>query len=96
VPRPRLTSGDLELVQLFDQFEGRLVTPAGAATLLGLTPQTVHTLATRGTIRVLRGGSPRKQWTYIPLVDVRIYAIRTGRSTTGMDHWDHWLPIESV
>jgi excisionase family DNA binding protein len=92
VPRPRRASGDLELVLLFDRFQGRLVTPAGAAALLGVSRQTIHTLCDRGQMRALRGGqASATHWTYLPLEDVHAYAVRTQRSTPEMDRWDRWL-----
>ena len=93
--RPRRTSGDRELAALFDEFQGRVVTPSGAAALLGLSRQAVHTMCARGTMRVLRSkATVPRQWTYIPLEDVRTYALRTGRSTAEMERWDRWLPVD--
>jgi hypothetical protein len=96
MPRAKRDKGDPELAALFDQFEGHLVTPSGAAELLGISRLTVHTLCTRGQLRALRGPSDQKtttavRWIYIPLDDVRAYALRTGRTTSPMQRWDRWL-----
>lgn len=72
---------------LFERFDGRLVSPGGAAHLLGLSRKTIHTLGERGTIRIFRssdeaGGRVLKEgprWALIPLVDLRDYAERVGR-----------------
>jgi predicted HTH domain antitoxin len=75
------------VVALFDRFEGRLVSPGGAASLLGVTRQTINTLEKRGHLRAFRAeeqdtwgpltGGPK--WVYIPLEDVEAYAERVGR-----------------
>ena len=76
-------SGDEKLAELFAEFEGRLVSPGGAAHLLGLSRKTVYTLCKRGELRAFRSDenadryTPR--WVYIPLVDVRDYALKVGR-----------------
>lgn len=76
---------DQQLNELFDQFEGRLISPGGAAALLGLSRKTIYTLGERKVIRVFRGESdPRGggdgfKWVYIPLDDVGAYAERVGR-----------------
>jgi hypothetical protein len=83
----RHEQGDAELLDLFEKFDGLLVSPGGAAHLLGLSRKTIHTLGERGKLRVFRSsektggrvvkGPPR--WVYIPLVDVRDYAEQVGR-----------------
>lgn len=81
--------GDEKLAELFAQFGHRLVSPGGAAHLLGLSRKTIHTLCKRGELRAFRsdelaiGTTPR--WVYIPLVDVRDYAAKVGRVIPGMD-----------
>ena len=91
--RPRRTSGDPELAALFDEFRGHLVTPGGAAILLGLSRQTIYSLCQAGQVRAFRGGHETRvrQWIYIPLDDVRAYAIRTGRSNEALERWRRWL-----
>jgi Helix-turn-helix domain len=79
--------GDPKLHALFDEFEGHLVSPGGAAHLLGVSRKTVHTLCKRGALRSYRSeerrgnkvvkGQPR--WVYIPLIDVKRYAEKVGR-----------------
>jgi hypothetical protein len=84
--KAKRTAGDPELIALFEEFDGHLVTPGGAAHLLGLSRKTVHTLGERGVLRVYRSESlddeaypAGARWTYIPLVDVRDYADKVGR-----------------
>src|SRR5450755_2826197 len=48
-------SGDGKLGKLFADFDGRLVSPGGAAQLLGLARKTVHTRCARGELRAFRG-----------------------------------------
>jgi hypothetical protein len=96
MPRAKRDKGDPELAELFDRFEGHLVTPSGAATLLGVSRQTIHTLCVRGQLRALRGPSkssanPDPGWIYIPLADIRDYAMRRGRSSNPMERWARWL-----
>jgi hypothetical protein len=77
--------GDPDLIRLFEQFEGRLVSPGGAAALLGLSRKTIYTLGKREVIRVFHSSENRKlvdpgpRWTYIPLDDLEAYAERVGR-----------------
>ena len=76
------------LRELFGRFKGQLVSPGGAAALLGLSRKTIHTLGEQGKIRVYRSAGDEKgrmgvnwgpKWVYIPLVDLRAYAERVGR-----------------
>ena len=79
--------GDPKLRALFEEFGGQLVSPGGAAALLGVSRQTIHTLAKRGKLRIFRsddetGGriatwGPR--WVFIPLEDVQQYGREVGR-----------------
>jgi excisionase family DNA binding protein len=79
--------GDPRLRELFERFDGRLVSPGGAAALLGISRSTIRTLEKRGRLRVYRsaedaGGRMRKEgpkWVYIPLEDVEAYAEHVGR-----------------
>lgn len=80
--------GDVDLNELFDLFNAQLVSPGGAAQLLGVSRQTVYTLCKRGDLRLFKG--PRDQnsggdlpvkWGYIPLQDVALYAERVDRLT---------------
>jgi hypothetical protein len=72
------------VIDLFDRFDGRLVSPGGASSLLGVTRQTIYTLGQRGDLRVFRSeeetpGGDGRRWVYIPLADVETYAERVGR-----------------
>ena len=71
--------------EVLDRFEGRMISPGGAAALLGLSRKTIYTLAQRGTIRAFRGEVDTKgegdgyKWVLIPLDDIGNYAERVGR-----------------
>ena len=43
MPEANREGGDPKLIALFDKYGGRLVSPGGAAALLGLSRQTIHT-----------------------------------------------------
>jgi excisionase family DNA binding protein len=83
MPERSKGSGDEKLASLFAEFDGRMVSPGGAANLLGLSRKTIYTLCKRGELRAFRsdelavGTTPR--WVYIPLADVRDYARKVGR-----------------
>lgn len=75
-------AGDAKLAELFDRYDGRLVSPGGAAALLGLARQTIYTLCKRGELNAYRsdessGSVPR--WVYIPLDDIYAYGEKVGR-----------------
>ena len=55
VPKAERDEGDLELRELFERFHGQLVSPGGAANLLGLSRKTIHTLGERGKLRIFNG-----------------------------------------
>jgi hypothetical protein len=90
--------GDEKLAALLDEFQGRMVSPGGAAALLGVSRKTVHELCERGALRVYRSTDedqwgPFKfgpKWVYIPTEDVRAYAERTGRAGEPMKRWRRW------
>ena len=83
----KANEGDPKLRALFEEFGGQLVSPGGAAALLGVSRQTIHTLGKRGKLRIFRsddeaGGrlvtwGPR--WAFIPLEDVQRYGREVGR-----------------
>lgn len=83
MPEAARDRGDEKLAELFARFDGRMVSPGGAAALLGLSRKTIYTLCKRQELRSYRsdelavGTTPR--WVYIPLVDVRDYALKVGR-----------------
>lgn len=89
--RPNREHGDIDLNELFDAFNAQLVSPGGAANLLGLSRQTIYTLCRRGELRLFKGprlpkrwsggDDPPVKWGYIPIQDVAIYADRVGRMT---------------
>jgi hypothetical protein len=72
------------VIDLFDEFDAHLVSPGAAATLLGVTRQTIYNLGRTGALRVFRAeeevpGGDGPRWVYIPLADVEAYAERVGR-----------------
>jgi hypothetical protein len=82
---PERNEGDPQLRKLFEEFDGRMISPGGAATLLGLSRKTIYTLGKRGVIRVFhssdndRWSETGKRWAFIPLDDLEAYAKRVGR-----------------
>src|SRR5439155_20901120 len=54
MPEANRSAGDPKLARLFDEFGGRMVSPGGAAALLGLSRQTMHTLCKRDGLRACR------------------------------------------
>ena len=86
MPEPNREGGDPKLIALFDKYGGRLVSPGGAAALLGLSRQTIHTLCKRGELRAFRSDENDERmkhtpkWVYIPLDDIEAYGERVGRS----------------
>jgi hypothetical protein len=86
---PIKDSGDEKLAELFAEFGGRMVSPGGAAALLGLSRKTIYTLCKQQKLRTFRsddlaiGTTPR--WVYIPLVDIRNYARHVGRPITHLE-----------
>lgn len=83
VPGERIP--DEQLHALFDQFGGRLISPGGAARMLGVTRPRVHELVRLGRLRLYRShdvvqrlklgpfnlqSPPGPKWGYIPLDDV--------------------------
>ena len=83
MPEANREGGDPKLIALFEKYDGRLVSPGGAAGLLGLTRQTIHTLLKRGEMRAFRSDEEASRdvpkWVYIPLDDVEAYGERVGR-----------------
>jgi hypothetical protein len=85
MPEPQREQGDPALHALFEEFHGQLVSPGGAAALLGVSRKTIYTLGQRGKLRVYHGPEQGRiiksgpKWTYIPLVDVAAYAKQVGR-----------------
>jgi hypothetical protein len=88
VPKAQRDEGDEKLRELFQEFQGQLVSPGGAAALLGLSRKTIYTLGKRGRIRVFEGPEVRHlkgiisegpRWVYIPMADLAKYAEEVGR-----------------
>lgn len=83
MPEANREGGDPKLIALFDKYGGRLVSPGGAAGLLGLSRQTIHTLLKRGEMRAFRSDEEESRdlpkWVFIPLDDVEAYGDRVGR-----------------
>jgi hypothetical protein len=83
MPEANREGGDQKLIALFDKYGGRLVSPGGAAALLGLSRQTIHTLLKRDEMRAFRSDEETyrdmPKWVYIPLDDVEAYGDRVGR-----------------
>ena len=83
MPEATREAGDKKLARLFAKYDGRLVSPGGAAALLGLSRQTIYTLCKRGELHAFRSDelanrtTPR--WVYIPLDDIYDYGDRVGR-----------------
>jgi excisionase family DNA binding protein len=83
--------GDEELQELFEKFNGQLVSPGGAAALLGVSRSTISTLISRKRLRAFRNKNEKRKrklidldaadpkWVYIPLIDVKRYAEDVGR-----------------
>lgn len=85
---PTHNEGDPVLHELFEKFNAQMVSPGGAAALLGLSRKTIHTLGEQGKIRVYRSAEDEKgrfganhgpKWVFIPIIDLREYAKRVGR-----------------
>lgn len=88
VAKPTHNEGDPVLRELFEKFNAQMVSPGGAAALLGLSRKTIHTLGEQGKIRVHRSADDVKgrfgavhgpKWVFIPIIDLREYARKVGR-----------------
>lgn len=85
MPKAEREEGDPELRALFERFNAQLVSPGGAAALLGLSRKTIYTLGQRKNIRVYhssekdRSSETGAKWTYIPVIDLARYAQKVGR-----------------
>ncbi len=44
MPKAERDEGDVELQKLFERFDAQMVSPGGAAALLGLSRKTIYTL----------------------------------------------------
>src|ERR1035441_1326232 len=85
MPDAKRDEGDPQLHELFERFSAQLVSPGGAAALLGLSRKTIYTLGQRGRIRVFHSSQKDRwsetgaKWTYIPVIDLARYAEEVGR-----------------
>jgi hypothetical protein len=88
MPKADRDAGDVQLQRIFAAFNAQLVSPGGAAALLGISRKTVHTLCKRGRLRAFVGPevtyarglvSEGPRWVFIPIVDVARYAEEVGR-----------------
>ena len=59
MPDANRESGDEKLARLFDEYGGRMISPGGAAALLGLSRQTIYTLCKRGELNAFRSDELR-------------------------------------
>lgn len=79
--------GDPELIAVMERYNGQLISPGGAAAMLGVSRQTIHKLGERGKLTIIRssrdaGGKLVKygpRWALIPLEDVQRYGEEVGR-----------------
>jgi hypothetical protein len=82
MPEAKQDEGDLYAHEVMEAFRGQLVSPGGAATLLGVSRKTIHTLGVRGRIRQYIGpvdGRSGPRWVLIPMADLARYAESVGR-----------------
>lgn len=100
--KPTQNETDPVLYEIFEKFNAQVVSPGGAAALLGLSRKTIHTLGERGKIRVYRssdnvkgrfGADQGPRWVYIPIVDLREYARRVGRPFPELKDVEEGPPI---
>jgi len=88
MPVAKKDSGDEKLARLFEKFDHQMISPGGAAHLLGLSRKTVHTLCKNGEMTAYRSDELANKttpvWVYIPLTDVYAYAEKVGRVLPGM------------
>jgi hypothetical protein len=84
-------AGDKKLAELFDQFDGQVISPGGAAHLLGLSRKTIYTLCKKRELRAFRSDElanpSAPTWVYIPLEDEHAYAQKVGRQIPGAERW---------
>lgn len=81
---------DEAMADLFAEFDGRLISPGGAAQMMGVSRQYVHKVIEQGRLRCFRSeeehkrfgfivSGPSARWAYIPLEDVYRLADELGR-----------------
>jgi hypothetical protein len=84
---------DEAMTRLFSEFDWQMVSPGGAANLLGVSRQRVHQFIRGGRLRCFRSEDERTKlgplrlngprWAYIPLADVERLAATLGRPIPG-------------
>jgi hypothetical protein len=82
MPEAKNDEGDPYLREIMEAFDAQLLSPGGAAALLGVSRKTVHTLASRGRLRTFVGPTSKQwgpKWVYIPMADLAAYAVAVGR-----------------
>jgi hypothetical protein len=81
MPEAQASEGDRYMREVMEAFDGQLMSPGGAASLLGVSRKTVHTLSTRGKLRSFVGpvGRSGPHWVLIPMADLAAYAEAVGR-----------------
>src|SRR5437868_116757 len=88
MPKAERDAGDARLHEVFERFNAQVVSPGGAAALLGLSRKTIHTLCKRGRLRSFSGPEKKSarglinegpRWVYIPVIDIARYAEDVGR-----------------
>lgn len=83
MPEANRPKGDQKLARLFAKFDNQMISPGGAAALLGLSRQTIYTLCKRQELRSFRSDEladrATPKWVYIPLEDVYAYGEKVGR-----------------
>ena len=81
MPKAREDEGDPYLREVMEAFRGQLMSPGGAASLLGVSRKTVHTLGARGRLRTFVGPIDKRwgpRWVLIPMADLAKYADELG------------------
>jgi hypothetical protein len=87
---PGTRVSDAAMARLFAEFDGKLISPGGAAALLGISRQRIHILIEKGRLRCYRSEEvrerwgifvtePAAKWAYIPQADVYRLAGELGR-----------------
>jgi hypothetical protein len=76
MPTAEREEGDPDLQDLFERFGARLVSPGGAAALLGLSRTTIYTLGKRGRVRVFHSREKDK-WSETGAIDAVARGIET-------------------
>ena len=95
MPDANRDAGDPKLIALFDKYGGRLVSPGGAAALLGLSRQTVHTLCKRGELRAFRSDEDARSRLLVTDAPTEQRGVE-GRQRAGVRRLDRGAPPHSL